>query len=207
MKKTIDDMKAKMEKTLDVLAGEFKTLRAGRANPAVLNKVSVDYYGVPTPVNQLAAVNVPDARTLTVQPWDTSSLKSIERAINEADIGIHPQRDSSTLKAIERAINEADIGIHPQNDGKIIRLVFPALTEERRKELAKDVHGMGENSKVAIRSIRRDAVDKLKTMKKNSEITEDDQKQGEKKIQDLTDKYCKQIDTMSADKTKEIMEI
>lgn len=184
MKKTIDDMKAKMEKTLDVLAGEFKTLRAGRANPAVLDKVSVDYYGVPTPINQLAVVNVPEARTLTVQPWD-----------------------SSTLKAIERAINEADIGIHPQNDGKIIRLVFPALTEERRKELAKEVHKMGEDSKVAIRSIRRDAVDKLKTMKKNSEITEDDQKQGEKKIQDLTDKYCKQIDTMSADKTKEIMEI
>ena len=184
MKKTIDDMKAKMEKTLDVLADEFKTLRAGRANPAVLNKVSVDYYGVPTPVNQLAAVSSPDARTLMVQPWDTS-----------------------TLKAIERAINAADIGINPQNDGKVIRLLFPALTEERRKELAKEVHGMGENSKVAIRSIRRDAVDKLKALKKISEITEDDLKQGEKKIQDLTDKYCKQIDAMSTDKTQEIMEI
>lgn len=184
MKKVIDDMKTKMEKTLDVLAEEFKSLRAGRANPAILNKVSVDYYGVATPINQLAAVNVPDARTLTIQPWD-----------------------SGTLKAIERAINEADVGINPQNDGKIIRLVFPPLTEERRKELAKDVHGMGENSKVAIRSVRRDAVDKLKTLKKNSEITEDDLKQGEKKIQDLTDKYCKQIDTMCADKTEEIMEI
>lgn len=184
MKKVIDDMKVKMEKSIDVLDSEYKKLRAGRANPAVLDKVSVDYYGVPTPVNQLAVVNVPEARTLTVQPWD-----------------------ASTLKSIERAINEADIGINPQNDGKIIRLVFPPLTEERRKELAKDVHKMGEDSKVAIRSIRRDAVDKLKTMKKNSEITEDDQKQGEKKIQDLTDKYCKQIDTMSADKTKEIMEI
>lgn len=184
MKKVIDDMKVKMEKTINVLDDEFKTLRAGRANPAVLNKVNVDYYGVPTPINQLAAVNVPDARTLTVQPWDTS-----------------------TLKAIERAINEADIGINPQNDGKMIRLVFPPLTEERRKELAKDVHKMGEESKVAIRSIRRDAVDKLKNMKKNSDITEDDLKQGEKKIQDVTDKYCKQIDTMSADKTEEIMEI
>ncbi|MDD6395655.1 MAG: ribosome recycling factor [Acutalibacteraceae bacterium] len=184
MKKVIDDMKVKMEKSIDVLDSEYKKLRAGRANPAVLDKVSVDYYGVPTPVNQLAVVNVPEARTLTVQPWD-----------------------ASTLKSIERAINEADIGINPQNDGKIIRLVFPPLNEERRKELAKDVHKMGEDSKVAIRSIRRDAVDKLKTMKKNSEITEDDQKQGEKKIQDLTDKYCKQIDAMSADKTKEIMEI
>lgn len=184
MKKVIDDMKAKMEKSLDVLDSEYKKLRAGRANPAVLDKVTVDYYGAPTPINQLAVVNVPEARTLTVQPWD-----------------------ASTLKSIERAINEADIGINPQNDGKIIRLVFPPLTEERRKDLAKDVHKMAEDSKVAIRSIRRDAVDKLKTMKKNSEITEDDQKQGEKKIQDLTDKYCKQIDTMGADKTKEIMEI
>lgn len=184
MKKVIDDMKAKMEKTLDVLDNEFKTLRAGRANPGVLDKVNVDYYGVPTPIKQLAAVNVAEARTLTIQPYDVSSLK-----------------------AMERAINEADIGIHPQNDGKMIRLVFPPLNEERRKELAKDVHKMGEESKVAIRSIRRDAVDKLKTMKKNSEITEDDQKQGEKKIQDTTDKYCKQIDAMCADKTKEIMEI
>ncbi len=184
MKKTIDDMKAKMEKTLDVLADEFRTLRAGRANPAIIDKVNVDYYGVPTPINQLAAVNVPDARTITIQPWD-----------------------AGTLKSIERAINEAEIGINPQNDGKIIRLVFPPLNEERRKELSRDVSKMGENSKVAVRSIRRDAVEKLKAMKKASEITEDDLKQGEKKIQDITDKYCKQIDTMSADKTKEIMEI
>lgn len=184
MKKVIDDMKAKMEKTLDVLAGEYKTLRAGRANPAIIDKVTVDYYGVPTPINQLAVVNVPEARTLTIQPWD-----------------------SHTIKAIERAINEADIGINPQNDGKVIRLVFPPLTEERRKDLSKDVHKMGEDSKVAIRSIRRDAVDKLKAMKKTSEITEDDLKQAEKKVQEITDKYCKQIDTMSADKTKEIMEI
>ena len=184
MKKTIDDMKAKMEKTLDVLADEFRMLRAGRANPAIIDKVNVDYYGVPTPINQLAAVNVPDARTITIQPWD-----------------------AGTLKSIERAINEAEIGINPQNDGKIIRLVFPPLNEERRKELSRDVSKMGENSKVAVRSIRRDAVEKLKAMKKASEITEDDLKQGEKKIQDITDKYCKQIDTMSADKTKEIMEI
>ena len=184
MKKVIDDMKAKMEKTLDVLDNEFKTLRAGRANPGVLDKVNVDYYGVPTPIKQLAAVNVDEARVLTIQPYDVSSLK-----------------------AMELALNGADIGINPQNDGRIIRLVFPPLNEERRKELARDVHKMGEDSKIAIRSIRRDAVDKLKTMKKNSEITEDDQKQGEKKIQDTTDKYCKQIDAMCADKTEEIMEI
>ncbi|MBQ9901323.1 MAG: ribosome recycling factor [Clostridia bacterium] len=184
MQNVINDMKDRMEKTLDVLAGEFKTLRAGRANPAIIDKVNVDYYGVPTPINQLAVVNVPEARTLTIQPWD-----------------------SHTLKSIERAINEADIGINPQNDGKIIRLVFPPLTEERRKELSKDVQKMGEESKVAIRSIRRDANEKLKSMKKASDITEDDQKQGEKKIQDITDKYCKQIDSMCADKKKEIMEI
>lgn len=184
MKKVIDDMKAKMEKTLDVLNNEFRTMRAGRANPGVLDKVNVDYYGVLTPIKQLAAVNALDARTLTIQPYDATSLK-----------------------AMERAINEADIGIHPQNDGKIIRLVFPPLNEERRKELAKDVHKMGEESKVAVRSIRRDAVEKLKTMKKNSDITEDDLKQGEKKIQEATDKYCKQIDAMCADKSKEIMEI
>lgn len=184
MKKVIDDMKVKMEKTLDVLDNEFRTMRAGRANPGVLDKVNVDYYGVLTPIKQLAAVNALDARTLTIQPYDATSLK-----------------------AMERAINEADIGIHPQNDGKIIRLVFPPLNEERRKELAKDVHKMGEESKVAVRSIRRDAVEKLKTMKKNSDITEDDLKQGEKKIQEATDKYCKQIDAMCADKSKEIMEI
>ena len=184
MKKTIDDMKVKMEKTLDVLSEELKTLRAGRANPAIIAKVNVDYYGVPTPLNQLAVVNVPEARTLTIQPWDVK-----------------------TLKSIERAINEAEIGINPQNDGKIIRLVFPPLTEDRRKELSKDVSKMGENSKVAIRSIRRDAVEKLKAKKKTSEITEDDLKQGEKKIQDITDKFCKQIDSVMADKTKEIMEI
>lgn len=184
MKKVIDDIKVKMEKTLDVLDNEFRTMRAGRANPGVLDKVNVDYYGVLTPIKQLAAINALDARTLTIQPYDATSLK-----------------------AMERAINEADIGIHPQNDGKIIRLVFLPLNEERRKELAKDVHKMGEESKVAVRSIRRDAVEKLKTMKKNSDITEDDLKQGEKKIQEATDKYCKQIDAMCSDKSKEIMEI
>ena len=184
MKKTIDDMKIKMEKTLDVLSEEFKTLRAGRANPAIISKVNVDYYGVPTPINQIAAVSVPEARLLLIEPWDMKSVK-----------------------AIERAINEADIGINPQSDGKVIRLVFPPLTEERRKALCKDVSKMGEESKVAIRSIRRDAVEKLKAMKKNSEITEDDLKQGEKKIQDATDKYCKQIDSMALEKSKEIMDM
>ena len=184
MQKKIDEMKAKMEKTLDVLAGEFKTLRAGRANPAIIDKVSVDYYGVPTPINQLAVVNVPEARTLTIQPWD-----------------------SHTLKAIERAINEADIGINPQNDGKIIRLIFPPLTEDKRKEIAKDISRIAEDSKVQIRNVRRDTIEKLKAMKKAGELTEDDEKLGEKKAQESTDRFIKEVDSLTEKKKKEIMEI
>lgn len=174
----------KMNKTINVLIADYKTIRAGRANASVLDRVSVEYYGVATPINQLASISVPEARVLSIQPYDASALKSIEKAINTSDIGINPQ-----------------------NDGRVIRLTFPPLTEERRKELAKDIRKMGEDSKVAIRSIRRDAIEKLKAMKKDSTITEDDLKNAEKKTQDMTDKFIKQIDTLSADKEKEILEI
>jgi len=174
----------KMKKTLSVLQAEFSTIRAGRANPAVLDKIQVDYYGVPTPINQMAAVSISEARILTIQPWDIS-----------------------TLSSIQKAIQTSDIGINPQNDGKIIRLIFPQLTEERRKELVKQVHKLAEDAKVAIRSIRRDAIEKYKAQKKESVITEDDLKESEKDIQTLTDKYCKKIDEACAEKQKEIMEI
>ena len=167
-----------------VISGRYTAIRAGRANPAVLDKVTVDYYGAPTPINQMAAVSVTEARTLTIQPWDRS-----------------------TLKEIEKAINASDIGINPQNDGSVIRLMFPPLTEERRKELSKDISKQGEEAKVSVRNIRREAMDKLKAMKKAGELTEDDLKAAEKDTQDLTDKYCKQVDEMVARKTKEIMEI
>lgn len=174
----------KMEKTISVLKSDFKTIRAGRANPAVLDRIQVDYYGVPTAINQMAAVSVPEPTILTIQPWD-----------------------GSALKLIEKAILASDIGINPQNDGKIIRLAFPSLTEERRKELCRDIKKMGEDSKVAIRSIRRDFIDKLKAMKKSSEITEDDLKQAEKRMQDLTDKFISRIDDECSVKEKEIMSI
>ncbi len=174
----------KMNKSINSLLGEYAAIRAGRANPAILDKVSVEYYGTPTPVNQMAAVSVPDARTLMIQPWD-----------------------KSTLKDIERAILMSDIGINPQNDGSVIRLQFPPLTEERRKEIGKNIYKLAEDCKVAIRSIRRDAMDKLKDKKKKSEITEDDLKNAEKKMQDLTDKFCKEIDGIASKKEKEIMEL
>lgn len=174
----------KMNKSVNSLLGEFSAIRAGRANPTILDRVTVEYYGTPTPINQMAAISVPDARTLMIQPWD-----------------------KSTLKDIERAILMADIGINPQNDGTVIRLIFPPLTEERRKELGKNILKLGEDCKVAIRSIRRDAMDKLKDLKKKSEITEDDLKSAEKKMQDLTDKFCKEIDELAAKKQKEIMEL
>ncbi len=174
----------KMNKSVNSLLNEYAAIRAGRANPAILDKVTVEYYGTPTPVNQMAAVSVPDARTLMIQPWD-----------------------KSTLKDIERAILMSDIGINPQNDGSVIRLQFPPLTEERRKEIGKNIYKLAEDCKVAIRSIRRDAMDKLKDKKKKAEITEDDQKNGEKKMQDMTDKFCKEIDGIAAKKEKEIMEL
>jgi ribosome recycling factor len=166
----------RMEKCLDSLDRDFSTIRAGRANPNVLNNVVVDYYGVPTPLNQMAAISVPEPRMLIVQPWDTS-----------------------TLGDIEKAINVADIGINPQNDGKVIRLAFPQLTEEHRKALVKDVAKRGEDAKVAVRNIKK--------LKKNNDITEDEQKDGEKKLQDITDKYIKQVDDMTKKKEKEILSI
>lgn len=173
-----------MNRRVDHMRKEYSEIRAGRANPAVLDKVKVDYYGAPTPVNQLAAVSVTEARTLTIQPWD-----------------------ASVLRQIEKAIQTSDIGINPMNDGKIIRLVFPPLTEDRRKEIVKDVQKIAEETKVQVRNVRRDVIDKLKAMKKSGELTEDDLKHGEKKAQDLTDKFTKEIDSISAAKQKEILEL
>lgn len=184
MKEIKEKAKSKMEKSINVMLSDFAAIRAGRANPNVLDKVRVDYYGSPTPVNQMAAVSVAEARVLVVTPWD-----------------------KSTLKSIEKAIQASDIGINPQNDGQVIRLTFPQLTEDRRKEIVKGVKKGGEDTKVAIRSIRRDAMEKLKAMKKNSEITEDEQKDGEESIQKMTDKYCKQVDEYVAEKEKEILSI
>ncbi len=184
MKEQLKKAEEKMQKSVSVLEGELASVRAGRANPAILDKVQVDYYGTMTPINQMAGINVPDARTLIIQPWDASSLKSIEKAILASDLGLNPN-----------------------NDGKVIRLNFPPLTEERRKELAKSLNKLGEEGKVAIRSIRRDAIEKLKAMKKDGELTEDDVKDGEKEIQKLTDKYCKEMDTAVDKKQKEILEL
>ena len=184
MQQLLKNTEEKMEKTIAALERDYKSVRAGRANASVLDRVTVDYYGVPTPIQQMAAVSVPEARTLVIQPWD-----------------------ASTLKEIEKAILMSDIGINPQNDGRVIRLGFPPLTEERRKEIVKDVRKKGEDSKVAIRNLRRDALDKLKALKKSNEITEDDESNGEKKIQNITDKYCKEVDDLAAIKEKEIMEI
>jgi len=174
----------KMQKSLDVMKHEFTTIRAGRANPAVLEKITVEYFGSAMPINQLANIASPEPRVLTIQPWDASALK-----------------------LIEKAIQASDIGINPQNDGKVIRLIFPQLTEERRKDLIKDVKKLGEETKVAVRNIRRDAIDTFKKQQKSSEITEDDLKGLEKDIQDLTDKFCKEIDTETAKKEKDLMSI
>ena len=184
MKERLDLAKEKMNKTIHALEKNFATIRAGRANPAVLDRITVDYYGTPTPINQMAAISVSEARILVIQPWDRS-----------------------TLKPIEKAIQTSDIGINPTNDGTVLRIVFPPLTEERRKELCKQVSKYAEEAKVAVRSIRRDANDDLKKMKKNGDITEDDQKEAEKKVQDMTDKAIKEIDDVAAKKEKEILEI
>ncbi len=176
--------KERMEKSINSLKYEYNSIRAGRANAAILDRITVDYYGSPTPINQMAAISVPEARVLAIQPWDMSALS-----------------------LIEKAILASDIGINPSNDGRIIRLVFPALTEERRKQLSKDVSKYAEEAKVAVRQIRRDSIEKIKTMKKNSEITEDDQKYGEDELQKITDDFVKRIDEIAVAKTKEIMEI
>ena len=174
----------KMTKTVENLEGEYATIRAGRANPNILNKIKVEYYGVPTPMQQLANITVPEARTLMIAPWEPS-----------------------LVKAIEKAILNSDLGLTPNNDGKNIILNFPELTEERRKELVKTVKKYTEEAKVQIRNARRDAMDKYKAMKKDGEITEDDLKETEKDIQNLTDKYIKEIDNISAAKEKEILEV
>jgi len=184
MKLNNKEYEERMKKTISVYEQELASIRAGRANPAVLDKITVEYFGTPTKINQMAEVRVADARTIVIQPWD-----------------------ASTLKSIDRAIQASDLGITPQNDGKVIRLAFPALTEERRKELTKQISKMGEEAKVAIRNIRRDANDKCKEMKKKSEMTEDEQKASEKSIQELTDKYAKEVDAVTAKKEKELMSI
>ncbi|MBR6725585.1 MAG: ribosome recycling factor [Clostridia bacterium] len=184
MKLDTKNFEEKMKKSLSVYEKELGTIRAGRANPSVLDKVLVEYYGAPTPINQIATVRVADARTIAIQPFKASDCK-----------------------AIEKAINSSDLGMPPQSDGKVIRLIFPALTEDRRRDLTKQIEKMGEDVKVALRNIRREANDMCKTMKKKSEMTEDEQKSSEKAVQDLTDKYIKELDKITEAKVKEIMTI
>ena len=179
-----DEIEEKMKKAVSVLNEQLASIRAGRANPKILDKILVDYYNVPTPINQIANIMVPEARMITIQPWD-----------------------SSLLKEVEKAIQKADLGINPNNDGKVIRLVFPELTEERRKEIVKDIKKMSEDSKVAIRNIRRDGIDSFKVKEKNSEITEDDLRNAEDEIQKITDKYISIIDKSVQDKEKEILTV
>ena len=178
------NLKERMEKSIGAFKEKLSEIRAGRANPAILNKVKIDYYGTPTPINQVAGVSVPEARLIVIQPWDVSVLKDIEKAILASDIGINPN-----------------------NDGKVIRLAFPELTEERRKELAKEIRKIAEEAKVSIRAIRRDGIDEAKAKQKNSEITEDELKSAETEIQKITDKYIDEIDKILADKEKEIMSV
>lgn len=184
MSPEIEIFDEKMLKTIEVVKANFAAVRAGRANAGVLDRISVEYYGTPTPLAQVAAVSSPDPRTLTIQPWD-----------------------ASLLKEIEKAIQMSDLGINPQNDGRLIRLSFPQLTEERRKDLTKQVKKYGEDGKVALRNVRREAMDEFKKMKKNSDITEDDQKELEKELQVLTDKRCSEIDDLTAKKEKELMAV
>ena len=184
MQEQLKKAEERMGRRYDHMCREYSEIRAGRANPAVLDKVKVDYYGSPTPVNQLAAVSVTEARTLTIQPWD-----------------------ASILRQIEKAIQKSDIGINPNNDGKIIRLIFPPLTEERRKLIVKDVQKVAEDTKVQVRNVRRETIEKLKAMKKLGDLTEDDLKTAEKKMQKLTDSFTKKIDEASAAKQKEVLEL
>ena len=179
-----DEFTRKMDRTLEVLQEDFGTIRTGRPNARLLDRITVPYYGTETPIGQVGTINSPDARTLMIQPWD-----------------------NSLLKPIEKAIQASDLGINPQNDGRVIRLVFPQLTEERRRDLSKQVKTLGEGGKVAVRNVRRDAMDYIKKLKKNSEITEDDQKNAEKDLQELTDKYIKKVDEACALKEKELMEL
>ena len=179
-----DEYESRMQKTVEVLQTQFSAIRAGRANPAVLDQIKVEYYGAQTPINQIASISTPDPRTLVIQPWDASSLK-----------------------AVEKALLTSELGINPSNDGRFLRLIFPQPTEERRKELIKQVSKYAEEAKVAIRNIRRDAVEKFKAQKKRSEITEDDLTDTEKDLQKLTDDYIKEIDKVAQKKENEIREI
>ena len=174
----------KMKKTISVFEENLAEIRAGRANPAILNKIMIDYYGTPTPINQVAGISVPEARLIVIQPWD-----------------------GSILKEIEKEILKSDIGINPNNDGKVIRLSFPELTEDRRKEIVKDIRKMAEEAKVAVRSIRRDAIDEAKKAQKDSEMSEDELKSAEDSIQKLTDKYVAKVDEILEAKEKEVMSI
>lgn len=183
-KQMYTEITSKMDKSISSLEFEFNAVRAGRANPAVLDPIKVEYYSVPSQISAVASISIPDARTIVIQPWDASILKDIEKAILASELGINPN-----------------------NDGKVIRLNFPPLTEERRKDLVKQIHKSGENCKVAIRNIRRDALEHFKGLKKKSEITEDDLKAIEKDLQELTDKYVKTVDTKLAEKEKELMEV
>lgn len=184
MKEQLKIYEEKMDKTIDSLMNDYASIRAGRANPHVLDKIKVDYYGTPTPIQQVGNISVPEARMILIQPWE-----------------------KSLLKAIEKAIQTSDLGINPNNDGSCIRLIFPELTEDRRKELAKDVKKKGENAKVAVRNIRRDANDTFKKMEKNDEISEDDLKDAEEEIQKITDKAIEKIDKAVENKTKEILTV
>ena len=184
MKEMNQPYDAKMQKTIEVVMSDFAGVRAGRANAGVLDKITVEYYGTETPIHQVASISTPDPRTLVIQPWD-----------------------GTLLKAVEKALLASDLGINPQNDGKVIRLIFPQLTEERRKELTKQVKKYGEGGKVALRNIRRDAMEEFKAMKKKSEITEDDLKELEEDLQKLTDKRCKEIDDLTAKKEAELMAV
>ncbi len=178
------NIKEKMDKSINVYNEKLSEVRAGRANPAILNKVRIDYYGTPTPINQVAGISVPEARMIMIQPWDVSILKEIEKAILASEIGINPN-----------------------NDGKVIRLVFPELTEERRKELVKEIKKYAEDAKVAVRNVRRDGIDKAKAMQKDGEITEDELKASETEIQKITDKNVEEVDKIIASKEAEIMSI
>ena len=184
MSEFVKDAEVRMQKTIESVKSDFASVRAGRANASVLDRIQVEYYGSPTPLNQVASISSPDPRQLVIQPWD-----------------------GSLLRAIEKAILTSELGINPQNDGKIIRLTFPQLTEERRKDLTKQVRKYAEGGKVAIRNIRRDAMDKIKAAKKKSEITEDDAKDFEKKLQDATDKFIKKVEELAAEKEKELMSV
>lgn len=184
MKETLKRFEEKMDKTINALKADLATIRAGRANPHVLDRIMVEYYGSPTPIQQVGNVSVPEARILQIQPWD-----------------------ATVLKAIEKAINESDLGINPTNDGKVIRLVFPELTEERRKDLTKDIKKKGEASKVAIRNIRRDAMDAIKKMEKDNTISKDEQEVADKDVQKMTDKFVDEIDKIVEAKNKDILSV